>query len=95
MMWLRWMIRQDDIDPGTWIRLHDPALPRPVASRLFVPVDTHIFTWARRNGVITQKSPNWRAVEKITAHFRAMCPDDPVKYDFEICHAEMARARGL
>jgi uncharacterized protein (TIGR02757 family) len=95
MMWLRWMVRSDHIDLGTWTReeLLDPTLPRPHSSRLFIPVDTHVFQWARRQGVITQKSTNWKAVEAITNHLRTLEPKDPVKFDFEICHQGMTAFR--
>jgi uncharacterized protein (TIGR02757 family) len=93
MMWLRWMIRQDNIDPGTWQHLKDPGLPLPSPSRLFYPVDTHIFNWARKKRLVKRKSPNWAGVEEITSYFRKLKPEDPVRYDFALCHASMETFR--
>lgn len=95
MMWLRWMIRRDEIDPGLWQRpeLLNPDLARPHASRLFYPVDTHIFRWSQKNKILRRKSPNWRAVEEITAHFIKIAAEDPVRYDFAICHLQMREFR--
>jgi len=94
-MWLRWMVRKDHLDPGTW---HSPilvnaALPKPCASRLFFPVDTHIFNWSKEMGITKRNSPNWKCVEEITEFFRKLHPEDPVKYDFAICHMMMRRFR--
>ena len=94
MMWLRWMIRSDQIDPGLWVHaLQDPALPPPSSTRLFWPVDTHIFRWARERRILKRKSPNWAAVEEITRAFRALTPEDPVRYDFALCQEGMRRVR--
>lgn len=91
MMWLRWMVRRDEVDPGLWqcTGLHDPQLPAVTAARLFWPVDTHIFQWARRQRIISRKSPNWNCVKEITQAFQKIRPDDPVRYDFAICHTGM------
>lgn len=92
MMWLRWMVRQDRIDPGTWHHdaLVDDTLPPPTPARLFYPVDTHIFQWAKATGVIKQGStPTWTHVEQITRHFQNIDPEDPVRFDFAICHEGM------
>lgn len=93
MMWFRWMVRSDRVDPGVWHRLAAPELPPPKPERLFWPVDTHVFRWAKSKGITRRASPNWKAVEEITAFFREIEPRDPVKYDFAVCHVGMDRAR--
>ncbi len=41
------------------------------------------------------KSPGWRMAADITRSLRAIDPDDPVKYDFSICHVGMMNACGF
>jgi len=91
LMWLRWMARKDEVDLGLWrepdlLRAH---LPIPDASRLFSPIDTHIFQWGREAKILHLKSVNWRAVLTLTKFFRELRPADPARYDFALCQAGM------
>ncbi|MDM7915441.1 MAG: TIGR02757 family protein [Candidatus Eisenbacteria bacterium] len=80
LLFLRWMVRADDIDPGVW-REH------PVrAAELLVPLDTHLIRVGRRLGLTRRATPDWRMAEEITACLRQIAPDDPVRYDFPLCH---------
>jgi len=81
-LYLRWMVRQEVPDFGIW-----PEIP---ASALLIPVDTHIENMARSIGLTRRRSRNWRMVEEITARLRRLDPDDPVKYDFALCHKRMS-----
>ncbi len=73
-LYLRWMVRKDAVDPGPWQNA-DPA-------RLVVPLDTHMAAACRRLGLIKRKSTDIKAAREALAAFRAMRPDDPVRYDF-------------
>lgn len=76
-LFLRWMVRYGDgVDLGIWTALS----PRD----LVVPVDTHMARMGRRMGWTRRKTPDWKMAEEITAAFRAVCPDDPVKFDFAL-----------
>lgn len=75
-LFLRWMARRDDVDPGGWDGL-SPA-------DLLIPLDTHMFNISSTLGLCTQKSANGKAAAEITACFREISPDDPVKYDFAL-----------
>lgn len=75
-LFLRWMVRKDDVDPGGW----DSIPP----SRLIVPLDTHMHNIATTLGATSRKSADARAAEEITAAFRRISPDDPVRYDFAL-----------
>jgi len=77
-MYLRWMLRSDDVDPGCWTGLGVPA------AKLLVPVDTHMFQVGRRLGFTERKQANLLAVRDITAGFKAIRPRDPVRYDFAL-----------
>jgi uncharacterized protein (TIGR02757 family) len=81
-MWLRWMVRKDQIDPGLWADRLSPA-------HLWVPLDTHMFRIARRLRLTRRKNPDAEAARRITAAFARMCPEDPVKYDFAITRLGM------
>lgn len=92
MMWLRWMIREDGIDLGLWKRMLQDRLKFD-QSNLYIPVDTHVFRFARQWKLVSQKSPNWKAAKSITEALRRVDPADPVRFDFAICHAGKLAAR--
>ncbi len=78
-MFLRWVVRTaDGIDLGLWKTV------RP--GQLIIPVDRHIERIGRLLGLTTRRTPDWRMALEITAGLRRFDPDDPVKYDFSICH---------
>jgi uncharacterized protein (TIGR02757 family) len=81
-MWLRWMARRDEIDPGIWADRLSPA-------RLWVPLDTHMFRIARRLRLTRRKQPDGEAARRITAAFARMCPEDPLRYDFAVTRLGM------
>ena len=73
-LFLRWMVRHDEVDPGCWNSI------RP--SQLIVPLDTHMFSVAQAFGFTARKQPNLPAALDITEAFRGLRPDDPLRYDF-------------
>jgi len=75
-LYLRWMVRNDDVDPGGW-----DTIP---ASKLVVPLDTHMHRLSLLMGLTDRKQANGRTALEITSAFRAFSPDDPVKYDFSL-----------
>ena len=75
-LFLRWMVRSDDVDPGGW----DSVSP----AKLVVPLDTHMHRIARDLGLTNRAQANLGTALEITDAFRAFCPEDPVKYDFAI-----------
>lgn len=79
LLWLRWMIRRDRIDPGPW----EGFSPR----LLYMPIDVHVGLWARQHGLLTASTPTWRHVRQLTAIFRQIQPSDPLRYDFAIVTA--------
>jgi uncharacterized protein (TIGR02757 family) len=85
-LFLRWMVRQDAIDPGGWTRVS--------ASRLVIPLDTHTIRVGRCLQLTRYVSPGWRMAADITATLRRIDPEDPVRYDFSLCHMSMMKACG-
>ena len=86
-LFLRWMVREDEIDLGVWKKI------RP--GQLIVPLDTHIIRVGRCLQLTGLKSPGWRMAADITASLRAIDPVDPIKFDFSICHLGMMNACGF
>jgi uncharacterized protein (TIGR02757 family) len=75
-LFLRWMVRKDDVDTGLWKSV-DKA-------KLVVPVDVHIGRLCKILGFYDQKTISLSAAIKITEGFAAVEPADPVKYDFAL-----------
>jgi len=73
-LFLKWMVRQDSVDPGGWTVL------KP--SELIYPLDTHIFSIAKTLGATDRKSADFKAALDTTKFFRRINPSDPLKYDF-------------
>ena len=84
-LFLRWMVRHDALDLGVWTSV-SPA-------RLVVPLDTHVIRVGRCLGLTRYTSPGWRMASDITTSLRRLDPDDPVKYDYSLCHIGMKHAR--
>jgi uncharacterized protein (TIGR02757 family) len=80
-LFLRWMVRRDALDLGVWRRVSP--------SQLVVPLDTHVIRVGRMLRLTSYKSPGWRMARDITASLRRFDPDDPVKYDYSLCHLGM------
>ena len=75
-LYLRWMVRRDEVDPGGW----DGVSP----AKLIVPLDVHMHRIGRALGLTDRKQANLATALEITAAFRRIVPDDPVKYDFSL-----------
>jgi uncharacterized protein (TIGR02757 family) len=86
-LFLRWMVRKDGVDFGIWSKVP--------AAKLIVPLDTHVIRVGRCLRLTRSTSPGWKMAAEITASLRALDPDDPVKYDFSLCHLGMADQCGF
>jgi uncharacterized protein (TIGR02757 family) len=82
-LFLRWMVRSDDgIDLGLWSFI-PPA-------KLIMPLDAHVVRIGSYLGLTRRRSPGWLMAREMTARLRTLSPEDPVKYDFALCHFGMA-----
>jgi uncharacterized protein (TIGR02757 family) len=82
-MFLRWMVRR----PGPGAAGVDFGLWRSVdASRLVMPVDTHVHRITRLMGLTTRSSPSWRMACELTDALRRLAPEDPLRHDFALAH---------
>jgi uncharacterized protein (TIGR02757 family) len=85
-LFLRWMVRRDAVDPGGWTAI------RP--AQLIVPLDTHTIRVGQCLRLTSRKSPGWLMARDITESLRRLDPEDPVRYDFALCHLSMMGACG-
>jgi len=74
LLFLRWMVRKDQVDPGGW----EKAKP----SQLIVPLDTHMHRIGGMLEFTKRKSPDMKTALEITQGFRKIAKEDPVRYDF-------------
>jgi uncharacterized protein (TIGR02757 family) len=77
-LFLRWMVRDRDIDFGVW-----KGIPK---KKLVIPLDTHIMKISRCLGLTARKSADWKTAVEVTEALRRLDPEDPLKYDFALCH---------
>lgn len=78
-LFLRWMVRKDNVDTGLWNRdVH--------ASKLVMPVDTHVYRIARKYELVKRKSLDLKFALELTERLKEYDLNDPVKYDFALCH---------
>jgi uncharacterized protein (TIGR02757 family) len=82
-LYLRWMVRgPDGVDLGLWRGVPPAAL--------VVPLDTHVARVARFLGLTSRRDLSWRTAEQVTRALRLLDPDDPVRFDFALCHLGMS-----
>lgn len=82
-LYLRWMVRPEDgIDCGVWTRV----APR----QLVIPLDTHIARISTYIGLTDIRSPGWPMALDITRSLRRLHAEDPLRYDFALCHLGIA-----
>jgi uncharacterized protein (TIGR02757 family) len=76
MMFLRWMVRDDNIDMGLWSGI-DKA-------DLIIPLDTHTFNVSKRLGLLQRKRYDLQAAIELSEKLKTYDKDDPLKYDFAL-----------
>ncbi|MBA2303052.1 MAG: TIGR02757 family protein [Acidobacteria bacterium] len=86
-LYLRWMVRRDEIDLGVWTRIP--------ASKLVVPLDTHIIRVGQCLRLTSYRAAGWKMASDITSSLRRLNPSDPVRFDFSLCHLGMMNACGF
>ena len=75
-LFLRWMVRDDDVDAGLWKSID--------CAKLIVPVDVHMARLCGILGLHKSKTANISTALEITKSFADIEPNDPVKYDFAL-----------
>jgi uncharacterized protein (TIGR02757 family) len=54
------------------------------ASELMIPFDVHVARQARKYGLISRKSDDWKSVKELTETLKILNPDDPARYDYAL-----------
>ena len=75
-MFLRWMVRDDNLDLGLWEKVDKKDL--------LMPLDTHTFKIGQKLGLIKRKSYDFKSVLELTESLKKIDLKDPVKYDFAL-----------
>ena len=75
-LFLRWMVRRDEVDLGLWKGI-DKA-------KLVVPMDVHMGRLCRILGFHDDRTISLSTALKVTGAFAAIEPGDPAKYDFAL-----------
>ena len=76
MMFLRWMVRSDNIDMGLWNKIDK--------SDLIMPLDTHTFNVSLKLGLLKRKTYDLQSAIELTKTLKTFDKDDPLKYDFAL-----------
>jgi len=76
MMFLRWMVRSDNIDMGLWSGV-DKA-------DLIIPLDTHTFNVSKKLGLLDRKTYDLQSAIELTQKLKSFDKNDPLKYDFAL-----------
>ncbi len=84
-LYLRWMVRGPDaLDFGVWRRIS--------SAQLIIPLDTHVQRISKLLGLTKRNDLSWRTAQDVTASLRLLDSEDPVRYDFALCHYGMSGA---
>lgn len=75
-MYLRWMVRQDNLDLGLWEKIDKKDL--------ILPLDTHTFKVSQKLGLLNRTTYDLKSALEITNKLKQFEPNDPIKYDFAI-----------
>ena len=76
LLYLRWMVRLDDVDPGGWLAVN--------RADLLLPLDIWIYRIAVRAGWTRRRSVDMKTVREVSARLSSINPEDPIKYDFAL-----------
>lgn len=75
-LFLRWMVRNDDVDSGLWTSIDK--------SKLIIPMDVHMGRLCKILGFYNRKNVSLKSALDVTKNFAEIDRNDPVKYDFAL-----------
>ena len=73
-MFLRWMIRDGEVDLGVW-----NFIPK---SELLIPLDVHVAKISLSLGLLARSQKDYNSVIELMENLKKFDNNDPVKYDF-------------
>jgi uncharacterized protein (TIGR02757 family) len=77
-LYLRWMVRKDEIDTGLWSEVS--------TSKIIMPVDVHVARVSKSLKLVQRNSIDLKFALELTENLKKFDREDPVKYDFSLCH---------
>ncbi|MGB5866448.1 MAG: TIGR02757 family protein [Arcobacteraceae bacterium] len=75
-MFLRWMVRDDNLDMGLWKNVSKKDL--------ILPLDTHTFKVSQKLGLLKRKTYDLKSAMLITEELKKFNNQDPIMYDFAL-----------
>ena len=75
-MYLRWMVRKDELDMNLFKKIH--------TKDLLIPLDTHTHKVSLALNLIQRKSYDFKAVLELSEKLKEFDDQDPIKYDFAL-----------
>ena len=75
-MYLRWMVRDDNLDLGLWKNIDKKDL--------ILPLDTHTFKVSQKLGLLNRQTYDLKSALLITEKLKEFDKFDPIKYDFSL-----------
>ena len=75
-MFIRWMVRDCNVDFGLW-----KSIPK---SKLSCPLDTHTLRISQKLGLVKRKTNDLLTLNQLDKTLRSFDKEDPVKYDFAL-----------
>jgi len=75
-MFVRWMVRKDNLDLGLWQGVNKKDL--------IIPLDTHTHKVSLKLNLLKRKTYDLEASIQLTNKLKEFDPNDPLKYDFAL-----------
>lgn len=75
-MFLRWMVRDGEVDLGIWKQIKK--------TDLLIPLDTHVARISRHFKLLKRCSNDFKSVLELTEKLKEFDENDPIKYDFAL-----------
>jgi len=76
-MFLRWTVRKNSpVDLGIWNFMDE--------SELLIPFDVHVARQARKYGLLSRRTNDWKTVNELTQTLSLLNPHDPARYDYAL-----------
>lgn len=76
LLYARWMVRRDAIDPGGWSVI--------APDELLLPVDAHVLRVGQTLGLTARAQASLLVSREMTAALREVDASDPVRFDFSL-----------
>lgn len=92
-MFLLWLGRKDELDPGLWTVLTPEPRGKYRATfkgrfvrpdQLIIPLDVHLGRISQSMALTRRKTTTWKTALEVTESLKQIDPQDPVRFDFAL-----------